>query len=168
MYSYVYFNTDIINITKCNRPRRTWRNDRLASESRTQTSILIHECRCPSSWISALCLYIPLSLSWTNWIFPSFVDTRQIAFGTNLGADVLASVQLYSVSITNGFSARVSTRSSQFSPFSPSFFPFLLTCPRNYNLPLLFSIAVPLGPPALSSSCSSRVLTVDSVRSTFA
>lgn len=36
--------------------------------------------------------------------------------------------------------------------------PFLFTCPRNYSLPLLFSITVPLGPPARSLSCSPRVL----------
>lgn len=151
MYSYVCFDTNAINII-CNQSRRG--RSGLRQENWTQILILIHECKCPSNGISVLCFYIPLS-----WIF-SFVDIRQIAFGTDLGANVLASVQLHSVSIINEFSARVSTRSSscQFSPFSFLLYPSSFTCPRNYSLPLLFSIIVPLGPPARSLLCFPKVL----------
>lgn len=85
-----------------------------------------------------------------------FMDTSQRTFGTNLSADVLASVQLHLVSITNEFSARVSTRGSVLS-FLLRSVPSSSLCPRNYSLPLLFSIVVPLGPSARSSSRCPRV-----------
>lgn len=117
MYSYVSSNTNVINITYIIDHNVAERQTCVRKPNPNFDPHLLVQVSIERDFRPVL-----RHPSLLNWIL-LFVDTSQRVFGTNLGADVLASVQLYSVSIINEFSARVSTRSGSVLSFLLRSFP---------------------------------------------